>query len=167
MSEDTETGDEALTGNARLVAESVRYHKRAQTAEQKVKELTEQLDHAKSETVSLTEQLDKTKIEQQLIRKLVSAGSVDIETALLVAKGRINDNSEADLDGVVEQLKKEKSYLFAEQKNGDAVTTKKTASAKDRLASNSSALERAAKKAAASGSTTDLQHYLKLRRNYV
>ncbi|MGD9109334.1 MAG: hypothetical protein PVG93_00205 [Phycisphaerales bacterium] len=167
MSEDTETGDEALSDNAKLVAESVRYHKRAQNAERKVEELTERLNHARTETASLTEQLDKTKIEQKLIRKLASAGAVDLETVLLVAKTRVDAGGEADLDGVIEQLKREKAYLFAEQKNDDATAAKKTASVKDRLASNSSALERTAKRAAASGSATDLQQYLKLRRNYV
>jgi hypothetical protein len=167
MSEDTETGDEALTDNAKLVAESIRYHKRAQSAERKVEELTEQLNQAKTETASLAKQLDETKVEQKLTRKLVSAGAADLETALLVAKARVNGNGEADMDGVIEQLKKEKGYLFAEQKSSDTATTKRTASAKDRLTSNSSALERAAKRAAASGSATDLQQYLKLRRNYV
>lgn len=181
MSEDKETGNEALRDsateqdNAKLVAEAVRYHKRAQNAERKVEELAEQLNRAKSETANLTERLGETTVERELTRKLVSAGAADVETALLVAKARIDNSGQADssagpeagLDGVVEQLKKEKAYLFAQQKDSDTAATKRTASAKDRLTSNGSALERAAKRAAVSGSATDLQQYLKLRRNYV
>jgi len=73
--------------------------------------------------------------------------------------------TEADLDGVIEQLKKEKQYLFGGVSG--TVTAKKTAGAKERMTNNQTVLERAAKKAATTGNRTDLQEYLKLRRNFI
>jgi len=66
---------------------------------------------------------------------------------------------------VIKQLKKEKQYLFAG--TSGAVTAKKTAGAKERMESSQTVLEKVAKKAATTGSRTDLQEYLKLRRNFV
>ena len=154
------------------VAESIRYRKRAQGAEKKVEVLTEQLAQAKSQTEKMAEQLSDIRTEQKLMRKLASAGTVDLETAVLIAKARIENDAEADLDGVIEQLKKEKQYLFASTaakslNHSGSGTTKKTASAKERMQSSQTVLERAAKKAATTGNRADLQEYLKLRRNFL
>jgi hypothetical protein len=147
------------------VTESIRYRKRAQSAEQKVAALTEQLAEAKSQLTTMSEQLSNIQAEQKLTRKLASAGTVDMETAVLLAKAKMEGQTEADLDSVIEQLKKEKQYLFAGVSG--AVTAKKTAGAKERMTNNQTVLERAAKKAATTGNRTDLQEYLKLRRNFM
>ncbi len=147
------------------VAESIRYRKRAQSAEKKVETLAEQLAEAKSQAAKMSEQLSNIQIEQKLTRKLAAAGAVDLETAVLIAKARVEGETQADLDGVVEQLKKEKQYLFAG--TSGVVSTKKTAGAKERMTDNQTILERAAKKAATTGNRTDLQGYLKLRRNFL
>jgi len=147
------------------VAESIRYRKRAQSAEKKVEVLDEQLTQAKAQVGKMAEQLNSIKIEQELTRKLAAAGAVDLETAVLIAKTRIDGQADADLDGVIEQLKKEKRYLFGG--TGVRAITKKTAGAKDRMQNSQTILERAAKKAATTGNRTDLQEYLKLRRNFV
>ncbi|MCP4609426.1 MAG: hypothetical protein GY845_12000 [Planctomycetes bacterium] len=168
LSEDiTEAGD---NDNMKLVpvAESIRYRKRAQSAEKKVEDLTEQLSEAKSQATKISEQLSDIEADQKLIRKLAAAGSVDLETAVLLAKARMEGQTEADLDGVIEQLKKEKQYLFGSA--GGIVTAKKTAGAKESAyggTNNQTVLEKAAKRAAATGSRTDLQEYLKLRRNFL
>ena len=73
--------------------------------------------------------------------------------------------STEEITGRIEQLKNEKQYLFAS--NSGAVTTKKTASAKERIPDTHTILARAAKKAATTGNRADLQEYLKLRRNYL
>ena len=147
------------------VAESIRYRKRAQGAEKKVEVLTEQLAQAKSQVTKMSEQLSDTQAEQKLMRKLASVGTVDMETAVLIAKARLENEKEADLDSVIEQLKKEKHYLFTS--NASGIVTKKTAAAKERMQSSQTVLERAAKKAATTGNRTDLQEYLKLRRNFL
>ena len=153
--------------NLRLVpvAESIRYRKRAQGAEKKVEALAEQLAEAKSQTTRMCEELNNIRLEQQLTHKLVAAGTVDLETAVLIARDRMEGQDETDMDGVIEQLKKEKQYLFAGA--GLAMTARKTAGVKERVQSSQTILERAAKKAATTGNRTDLQEYLKLRRNLI
>lgn len=147
------------------VAESIRYRRRAQSAEKKIEILTEQLDQAKSQASEMAKELGNIRMEQKLTQRLAAAGAVDVETAVLIAKAKIEDEAEADLDGIIQQLKREKQYLFSG--TSAAVTAKKTAGAKDRMQNNQTILERAAKKAATTGNRTDLQEYLKLRRNFV
>jgi hypothetical protein len=147
------------------VAESIRYRKRAQSAEKKIEELTEQLAQAKSQTAELSEQLSDIQTEQKLMRQLAAAGAVDLETAVLIARARLQDKEEADVIGVIEQLKKEKLFLFNANSPGAAPT--KTAGARDRIINSQTLLEKAAKKAATTGNRTDLHEYLKLRRNFL
>jgi multidrug resistance efflux pump len=147
------------------VAESIRYRKRAQSAEKKLEVLTEQLAEAKAQTEKMSEQLSTIQTEQNLMHKLVAAGAVDLETATLIAKVRMQNQNEADVDGVIEQLKKEKQYLFGG--TSGSVTPGKTAGARERVGNNQTLLERAAKKAATTGNRADLHEYLKLRRNFL
>ncbi len=164
-----DTAGHSENDSLRLVpmSESIRYRKRAQSAEKKIEALAEQLAEAKAEAKKTAEQLSSIQVEQELIRKLAAAGTVDMETAVLLAKARIEGGMEADMDSVIEQLKKEKQYLFAGTPDKIGVTAKKTAGAKERVESSQTVLERAAKRAATTGNRTDLQEYLKLRRNFV
>jgi hypothetical protein len=99
------------------------------------------------------------------MRQLAAAGAVDLETAILIARARMQDKDDTDVTGMIEQLKKEKQFLFTAGNSGAAPT--KTAGARDRVTNNQTLLERAAKKAATTGNRTDLHEYLKLRRNYL
>ena len=166
LSEDTAGHSDSDSLKLVPVAESIRYRKRAQNAEKKVETLDEQLAEAQTQVSKMAKQLSNIKVEQKLMRKLVATGAVDLEAAMLIAKARMENSDKADLDGVIEQLKKEKQYLFGNN-SGSTVTAKKTAGAKDRMTNNQTILERAAKKAATTGNRTDLQEYLKLRRNFV
>ena len=163
MSNDTEQYDD----NTKLVpvTESIRYRRRAQSAERQVEDLSEQLAQAKSQTAKMTEQLNEIRLERNLIHKLAAAGAVDLETAVLIAKDRLEGDNNADHDSVIEQLRKEKQYLFTAGK--ETLAAKKTSGIKDRVQNSQTVLEKAAKKAVTTGSRTDLQQYLKLRRNYV
>jgi hypothetical protein len=147
------------------LSESIRFRKRAQSAEKKIEDLAEQLAEAKAEVETTTEQLRKVQVEQKLVHKLAAAGTVDLETAMLIAKARIEGETEADMDSLIKQLRKEKQYLFVTM-SGTAAA-KKTARAKERMEDSKTVLERAAKRAATTGNRTDLQEYLKLRRNFV
>jgi glutamate mutase epsilon subunit len=164
------SGDEReMMDNLKLVpvAESIRYRKRAQSAEKKAEVLSEQLAQARSQLTKLSEQLSEVQTEQKLMRRLAAVGASDVETAMLIAKTRLNGETDADLEGVVEQLKKEKQYLFTQHGDSSAVKITKTAGARQRVANSQAVLERAAKKAATTGNRTDLQEYLKLRRNFL
>ncbi|MCX5636599.1 MAG: hypothetical protein NTX52_02755 [Planctomycetota bacterium] len=147
------------------VAESIRYRKRAQSAEKKVEALAEELSEAKTQTAKMSEQIRNVQIEQKLMRKLAAAGALDLEAAVLVARARMEDEPEANPDSVIEQLKKEKQYLFAGASG--AVIAKKTAGAKERVANSQTVLDAAAKRAATTGNRADLQKYLRLRRNFL
>lgn len=144
------------------VAESIRYRKRAQIAEKKAAALVEELAQAKMQVSEMNEQMGNIRLEQKLVKRLSAAGVVDLETAVLVAKARLTKGDDADVDGCVEQLKNQKQYLFGA--SGEMVS-KKTAGVRDNQTNTQTTLERAAKRAAKSGSRTDLQEYLKLRRN--
>jgi len=147
------------------VGESIRYRKRAQSAERQVELLSEQLVQSKSRIEAMSEELNCIRNEQEIMRKLAGCGAVDLEAAILIAKSRLAEEPQADLDGVIEQLQREKQYLFAEKQIHSAST--KTSSAKGRVQNNQAVLERAASKAATTGNRVDLQEYLKLRRNFL
>ena len=67
-------------------------------------------------------------------------------------------------DAEAEQLKKEKGYLFGEKTSGSVAV--RTSPAKEQR-SGAGALERAAKRAAGTGSRSDLQEYMRRRRSVV
>ncbi len=165
LSEDITSASDNDSTKLVPVAESIRYRKRAQSAEKKIESLTEQLAQAKTQTAELSEQLSDIQIEQKLMRQLAVAGAIDLETAGLIARARMQEKPDADVTGVIEQLKKEKQYLFAG--SNSSVSPTKTAGARDRVTNSQTLLERAAKKAATTGNRTDLHEYLKLRRNFI
>ncbi len=131
------------------------------------KALTEQLAQANETIARMSEELDDLQIEQRLTHKLATAGAIDLEAAVLVAKTRVEGKSEAQIDGCVARLRKEKEYLFggSGQPRGSVTVPRRTAVVKDRTAQNQTALEQAAKRAARTGSQIDLMRYLKLRRS--
>lgn len=161
--------EQVQINNSKLVpvTESIRYRRRAQGAEKQIETLAEQLVDAQANITQTTEQLNRMHVEQKLMHKLAAAGVVDLEAAVLIASSRIDGKAEADLDGVVEQLKNEKQYLFGNNVSAVGPAAKRTAGARDRMQGSGTALERAAKKAATTGNRSDLQEYLKLRRNFV
>lgn len=147
------------------VSESIRYRKRAQSAEKKAATLEDELAKSKSENEQLAEKLRGLGTEQKLVKKLVSAGVSDLEATVLIAKTRMETQDDVDADSVVDQLRKEKPHLFV---NADTpVVAARTAGVKERGAGGRSALERAANKAATTGNRADLQEYLRIRRSYV
>jgi len=92
------------------------------------------------------------------------AGTSDLEAALLMAKARM-PGSDGDAKNVVEQLRKEKDYLFAQQE--ESVAALMTSGVKGRRSGGKKVLERAAQRAAGSGSRIAVQEYMKLRRKFI
>lgn len=157
-------GDKDITKTVPMV-ESIRYRKRAQSAEKKAEDLAEQLAEANQKVARMSRDLDELQIEQKLTHRLAASGVTDLEAAVLLAKARMKGAADGDVDACLEQLKKEKSYLFGGFAAG--VTSRKTAGAKDRTTHTQTTLEQAAGKAARTGHRTDLQEYLRLRRNLI
>ncbi len=147
------------------VSEAIRYRKRAQLAEQKKAILEQELAEKQAEVEKLSQNLSQMTIERQLIDKLVSAGVRDLEAAVIIGRTKLQDDKESTAADVVEQLRKEKGYLFND--TPAAAVGPKTSGVKDRLSGTTGTLERAAKKAADTGSRVDLQEYLRARRNFV
>lgn len=168
------------------VNEAIRYRKRAQGAEKRSEELAAELAEAKSQVDKLCEELGTIRIEQKIIRKLTAAGAADIEAGVLLAKSRVEGDgfptgsglttsSDEHIDSVIEQLKKDKPYLFGSSKASGSgnkagfgtAAVRGTGGAKDRGVGGQMILERAAVRAAQTGDRKDLQEYLKVRRNFL
>jgi hypothetical protein len=165
LSEDTGQ-DEAESGKLVPVAESIRYRKRAQSAEKKAEALTRELQQARAEANEASERLRDARLEQELARKLIVAGTVDAEASVLIAKAALEAEPDRDAGSVIEQLRKERPYLFSVQ-NRTVSAAKKTSPVKDRMQNSQTVVERAARKAAETGSRRDLEEYLRLRRNFL
>ena len=105
----SETGEEQAE-NLRLVpvSESIRYRKRAQSAEKKVEDLAEELSEVRAESVKIAEKLSKIETEQKLTKKLAGASAVDLETAVLIAQKKMEQADKPNIDNVIEEMKKEK-----------------------------------------------------------
>ena len=147
------------------VTESIRYRRRAQSAEKKAETLSEQLAEANQRIAQMSEDLDGLKVDRALAHKLAGAGAIDLEAAMLVAKAKMDGKGDEEIDACVERLKREKTYLFGG--SVEAVASRKTAGLRDRAKPGQTALEQAAARAARTGKRGDLQHYLKLRRAFM
>jgi hypothetical protein len=146
------------------VSESIRYRRRAQSAERKAAMLEEEVTRAKSQNEQLCEKVSRIELENKLVTKLISEGVSDLEAAVSVAKSRMEGSDDLDVDEVVEQLRREKNYLFGDA--GLHLSPSKTSGVKSRqVGSGQSIIERAAQRAAKSGHRGDLLEYLKLRRS--
>ena len=162
-----ESSDEQEQRGEKLVdvSEAIRYRKRAQIAEQKKTLLEQELAEQRSEVEKLSKNVSQMTVERQLIEKFVSAGVRDLEAAVIIGRNRLEKDSQVTAEDVVEQIRKEKSYLF---NDGPAATVSaKTSGVKDKLSGTTGTLERAAKKAIKSSSRADLQEYMRTRRNFV
>ena len=81
------TEEQELDGNDATklvpVTESIRYRKRAQSAEKKSESLAEQLAEANQRIARMSQDVSDLQTEQKLACKLVAAGAVDLEAAVL------------------------------------------------------------------------------------
>lgn len=164
MSEDKVSQEE--TGNVRMVpvAEAVRYHRRAQGAERRAEELESELAESRAEAERLSRELTDTQREQELIKKLADESARDLEAAVLIAKAQLGRDSKLDLSGVVEKLKKEKGYLFSQAAGTGGTASPRTSPAKEQR-NGAGSIEKAARRAAATGSRADMQEYMRKRRS--
>ena len=90
LSEDTDSGDEKLVP----VGEAIRYRKRAQGAEKEASDLAEEAKQLRELNEELTGELEAMCTDHELMRALSSAGAVDLEAAVLIAKSRMESGEE-------------------------------------------------------------------------
>jgi hypothetical protein len=114
---------------------------------------------------ALKERVAQLEAERMLAMKLSAAGAKDMEAAVLLGMARLTAKDGADVDDVVEEMRKEKGYLFSQsEERREKELPRRSGGERQRKQDGANALERAAKRAASSGSRTDLQEYLRLRR---
>ena len=161
LSEDTDSGDEKLVP----VGEAIRYRKRAQGAEKEASDMAKEAKQLRELNEKLTGELEAMRTDHELMRTLSSAGAVDLEAAVLIARSRMADGEEKEIAPVVELLRQEKSYLFGGPPRREVAS--KTAGVKEKESGGQRVLEGRAKKAAASGSRADVHEYMRSRRRFV
>ena len=105
LSEDTDSGDEKLVP----VGEAIRYRKRAQGAEKDASDMAKEAKQLREHNEELTAELEAMRADHELVRALSSAGAVDLEAAVLVARSRMEDGEDKEVASVVELLRQEKS----------------------------------------------------------
>ena len=160
VSADTENQME--TSRLVPVAESIKYRKRAQQAESQIQQLSQELEAAVENQKLAAKKLSDMELEQTITKKLSAVGAVDLDAAVLIAKTKMEGKKPQEIDSVIENLKAEKQYLFAQ---GTSAAGGKLSAAKERFSRKHDILEKAASKAARSASRADLQEYLRIRRN--
>ena len=149
------------------VSEAIRYRKRAQAAEQQVEQLTTQLAELEQEHRAVKGQVDQMKQETELTQQLTQAGVKDLEAALLLAQRRLHDGNgeKQDAPRVIEQLRKERPYLFGDGEDIDVGLTRPTASVRTQGQTGVKTLSRLAERARTTGSRKDMQEYMRIRRS--
>jgi len=147
------------------VAEAIRYRKRAQSAEKEAAGLTEEVSRLREANGRLSAEVEELRTDGALTAAFVSAGVVDLEAAMLMARSRMEKEEGLDATAVAEALRKEKGYLFGARSGPTA--SGKTAGVKEKGAVGPRVLEDAARQAAASGSRVDVHEYMRRRRKLV
>jgi uncharacterized protein YhaN len=149
------------------VSEAIRYRRRAQAAEQQVEQLTTQLETLEKEHRTVEGQVEQMKRETELTQQLTQAGVKDLEAALLLAQRRLQDDNgeKKDVSQVIEQLYKERSYLFDGGEEIEVGLTRPTASVRTQSQSGVQTLSRMAERVRTTGSRKDMQEYMRIRRS--
>jgi hypothetical protein len=164
LSEDEVGGDNRMVP----VVESIKYRKRAQSAEKQLAEVQGQLDDVKTENEKLSKRIGSFEIERNLSGELIKAGISDVEAGVILARSELEKDVEADVSEIVEKLKNEKGYLFdsGNEEKVDVSSSVKTSGVKQKVSGGRAVIERYAKRAAESGSRADMMEYLRVRRQY-
>ncbi|MEN6308978.1 MAG: hypothetical protein ABFD91_14615 [Anaerohalosphaeraceae bacterium] len=88
---------------------------KTQAADQELCDTRRKLEETESLRQQLEQTLSQVRTEQRLRDKLTAAGVADMEAAILLAEQRLTQNKDAKPEQVIDQLKREKPYLFTPQ----------------------------------------------------
>ena len=146
------------------VSESIRYRKRAQSAEMKLMEIEDTMKLANQHNKELNDKIKEYEVQNSIIIELSKAGVKDMESGIALVRSRMQNGTRDNIDELVTELKSEKQFLFG---GINSRAADKTAGVKNLAPETEKILAQAAKRAAASGSRRDIQEYLKLRRNFL
>jgi hypothetical protein len=150
--------DEPTSARRVPVAESIRYRRRAQAAEQRLAELQAKFDQAADELRRTRTQLESVERRQRIDQLLIESDAVDLEAARLLTELAVSRMEPADVKLAVDDLKKRKPFLF--RRPAPAISSMAARPRGDAPAQ----LADIAQAAAATGDRRQLLKYLRLRR---
>jgi hypothetical protein len=142
------------------VTESIRYRKRAQSAERELEQAREQVAALRQQVDQSRETIDALERRQRVHELLADADAVDVEVAALLTEQAVAAMAEPDVKLAVDELRRAKPYLFRHRPPRRAETMAGRIPAD---AAHDDA-DHAAQHAAATGDRQDLLRYLRLRR---
>lgn len=147
-------------GGQRLVpvTEAIRYRKRAQAAEQQLQEMRGQVKEMTGRLVEAQRAIDGLERRRQIDAFLADEEAMDLEVARLLTEVAVEMMEEPDIKLAVDDLKRQKPYLFRRRQAEAASMPANVRSGSQQTASHMAAT------AASSGDRRDLLRYLRLRR---
>lgn len=145
------------------IPEAVLIRRQARAAEKELAQLKAECQQLQADNQTLTDQLNQLRTEQQIRQAAEAAGAIDSETVCLLLSRRIGRTDKPDIPEMLEQLRREKRWLFAPADTARPLRTAGQRVLPDRTAS----LQQAAGKAERSGRLNDVQVYLRVRRQFV
>ncbi len=141
------------------VGEAIRYRKRAQTAEQQLEALHEELNATQAKLSEADQTIVGLERRQKVDALLTEADAIDLETARLLTEQAVSVMDQADIDLAVRDLRRHKPYLFRHRPMHGI-----SAMAPSIDHQGHDPAEQAAEQATKTGDRRDLLRYLRLRR---
>lgn len=139
---------------------------RVREAEEKATVMSERLAEMQKSTERMREEIEALERRREIEIALHRAGTVDMETARLLAEKSVEDAQEPDIEGAVASLVRSKPHLFRSRSAESARAAPVMAIETERDAGESAA-EDAAEEAARTGDRGALLRYLRARRSRV
>ena len=143
------------------VSEAIRYRKRAQTAEQQLERLNEELRETGVKLDEAKQTITGLERRQQADALLMDAEAIDLEAARLLTEQAVLMMDDPDIKMAVDDLRRHKPYLFRRRLDPDH-----SAMAPAIHSTGHDPAEQAAQNAARTGDRRDLLRYLRLRRTH-
>lgn len=141
------------------VSEAIRYRKRAQTAEQQLEQINEELGAMRAKLDEANRAVTSLERRQKVDALLMESDAIDLEAARLLTEQAVLQMDEPDIEMAVEDLRRHKPYLFRRRRDPDD-----SAMAPSIHHPGHDPAEQAAEQAARTGDRRDLLRYLRLRR---
>ena len=152
------------------VTEAIKYRRRAQTAEQQIQDLTDQVKALEAEQADSQKRMETALLKRDLTSQLVAVGARDVEAALLLAKEQMRKSEGQGLEtkNIIATLRSERPYLFCDTvEEVRQVLAGPTAGVQSGRGTGATNLKRLAEQARSSGNRIDMQEYLRQRRSVV
>ena len=141
------------------VSEAIRYRKRAQTAEQQLEQINEELRAMSAKLEEANQTVAGLERRQKVDALLMESDAIDLEAARLLTEQAVLLMDEPDIEMAVNDLRRHKPYLFRHRREPED-----SAMAPSIHPNGHDPAEQAAEQAARTGDRRDLLRYLRLRR---